>query len=69
MLSRFYRLFKPTKLTHLGRWDTITHENKKYNTDDFIEKNTYWGNHDHCGSEVCKIPIKKVLKTQLKKNN
>ena len=67
MLSRFYKFFKPTKITHLGRWDTITHEEKKYNTDGVIEKNAYWGNHDHCGSEVCKTPIKKADKSTLKK--
>jgi len=41
----------------LGRWNTInknSNDNLKLNSN--IEKNIFWANHDHCGSELCKIP-------------
>ena len=48
------------KLPNLGRWSTIKNEKiKESYVEDIIEKNTNWGNHDHCGSEVCKTPIVK----------
>ena len=53
------RLFnKPQYITELGRWNT----NK---TSLSVVKNIDFANHDHCGGELCKIPVKK----RRKKNN
>ena len=47
------------KTTPLGRWDTISEENKdNEEVKNAIEKNIYWANHDHCGGEICKTPNK-----------
>jgi len=47
------------KTTPLGRWDTISNENKdNEEIRNAIEKNIYWANHDHCGGEICKTPNK-----------
>jgi hypothetical protein len=48
-----------SKSTPLGRWDTITNEQKdQVELNNTIEKNIYWANHDHCGGEICKTPQK-----------
>ena len=57
------------KATPLGRWDTISNENKdNEEIRNAIEKNIYWANHDHCGGEICKTPNKedKVEKDRVK---
>tara|TARA_B100001057_G_scaffold461020_1_gene512633 strand:- start:149 stop:358 length:210 start_codon:yes stop_codon:yes gene_type:complete len=47
------RLFtKQQYITELGRWNT----NKNSL---FVVKNIDFANHDHCGGELCKIPVKK----------
>ena len=59
MLSRILANFtRSNTITHLGRWNTIIKETDKdiYHINKAIEKNAYWGNHDHCGSELCKTP-------------
>jgi|TARA_B110000444_G_C18530828_1_gene451097 hypothetical protein len=57
MKSVFSKFFKRSSAQqHLGRWNTIVNEKETRNVNNVIEKNIYWGNHDHCGSEVCKTP-------------
>jgi hypothetical protein len=60
MLARLFKGFKRgTTTLPLGRWNTIVRE--KECSSDFvsnaIERNAFWGNHDHCGSEICKTPV------------
>jgi len=51
------------KATPLGRWDTISNENKdNEEVKNTIEKNIHWANHDHCGGEICKTPNKECGK-------
>lgn len=59
MFSRIIRHFtKKSSTGHLGRWNTIVKETEnEIHVKNTIEKNAYWGNHDHCGSEICKTPI------------
>jgi len=57
------------KTTPLGRWDTISNENKdNEEIRNAIEKNIYWTNHDHCGGEICRTPNKenKIEKDRVK---
>lgn len=60
MFSRIFTRFKaaPRNLP-LGRWNTIMDEkkNKKEIISKAIDRNAHWGNHDHCGSELCKTPV------------
>lgn len=68
MLSLLLRKWAyQSKSLALGRWNTIyegrTHEINLVNK--AIEKNVYWANHDHCGGEICRTP----LKTKNKNNN
>ena len=57
MKSVFSKFFKRSSAQqHLGIWNTIVNEKETRNVNNVIEKNIYWGNHDHCGSEVCKTP-------------
>ena len=60
MFSRLFKGFKRSTTTlPLGRWNTIVRE-KEVSSDfvsNAIERNAFWGNHDHCGSEICKTPI------------
>ena len=67
MLARVSGVFKKTNRNMqlpLGRWGTIKNESDNdKNIQERIEKNATSGNHDHCGSELCKTP------TESKKNN
>jgi len=56
MFSRFFKgLTRKSTTLPLGRWNTIIRE--KESSSDFvsnaIERNAYWGNHDHCGRKMC----------------
>lgn len=54
------RYFRPKKLQlKLGRWSTINIENNNSKKDiqKQIETNVNWANHDHCGSELCKLQV------------
>tara|TARA_B100000242_G_C42894330_1_gene414821 strand:- start:48 stop:251 length:204 start_codon:yes stop_codon:yes gene_type:complete len=43
----------------LGRWGTIKSDKViEKKVEEIIEKNATSGNHDHCGSEICKTPYK-----------
>ena len=62
MLSRFNISFRKTNRSlqlPLGRWGTIkTDEKSEKKVQERIDKNATSGNHDHCGSEICKTPTK-----------
>ena len=79
MLKKIFNKVKSTKFhlmpvqssMLLGRWSTITKDDKKKkdNTPN-IMFNVDAGNHDHCGSELCvKTPIKNIQKTPEKNKN
>ena len=71
MLSRFFKgLTRKSTTLPLGRWNTITRENESsYEfVSNAIERNAYWGNHDHCGSEICKTPAPISKQEQKKKD-
>ena len=59
MLIRILKSFTRKNTTApLGRWNTIVKESdSEANVKNAIERNAFWGNHDHCGSEICKTPI------------
>jgi len=59
MLIRILKSFtRKTTSAPLGRWNTIVKESEsEIHVKNAIERNSYWGNHDHCGSELCKTPI------------
>ena len=59
MLIRLFKSFtRKTTSAPLGRWNTIVKESEpEINVKNAIERNAFWGNHDHCGSELCKTPI------------
>ena len=60
MLIRLFKSFtrKTTSVAPLGRWNTIVKESdSEDHIKNAIERNAFWGNHDHCGSEICKTPI------------
>ena len=59
MLIRLFKSFtKKTTSAPLGRWNTIVKESEpEIHVKNAIERNAFWGNHDHCGSEICKTPI------------
>tara|TARA_B100001057_G_scaffold459345_1_gene509410 strand:+ start:326 stop:577 length:252 start_codon:yes stop_codon:yes gene_type:complete len=72
MLSRLNTVFKKSSRNlqlPLGRWGTIkTDEKNEKKVQERIEKNAISGNHDHCGSEICKTPTKNDdYKDELKK--
>ena len=72
MLARFNIVFKKSNRNlqlPLGRWGTIKTDNINDNkVEEIIEKNATSGNHDHCGSEICKTPTKDdSYKNELKK--
>ena len=60
MLTRLNSVFRKTNRNlqlPLGRWGTIKSDKVTEKTvEETIEKNVISGNHDHCGSEICKIP-------------
>ena len=59
IFTRFFRSKTDVSSLPLGRWNTITipeKANSEILVRNAIEKNAYWGNHDHCGSEICKTP-------------
>jgi hypothetical protein len=59
MLIRLIKSFtRKTTTAPLGRWNTIVKEEEPdIHVKNAIERNAFWGNHDHCGSEICKTPI------------
>ena len=59
MFIRLFRsLTKKSTTAPLGRWNTIVKEKEpEIHVKNAIERNAYWGNHDHCGSEICKTPL------------
>ena len=59
MLIRLFKSFtRKTTTAPLGRWNTIVKESEsEIHVKNAIERNAFWGNHDHCGSELCKTPI------------
>jgi hypothetical protein len=59
LFTRFFRSKTDISSLPLGRWNTISipeEANREILVRNAIEKNAYWGNHDHCGSEICKTP-------------
>ena len=63
-ISKIFNLQSKKRMMVLGRWATIRDDKISSNIDNNIEKNIYWGNHDHCGSELCKTPIKIDIKNK-----
>lgn len=61
MLIRLIKSFtRKTTTAPLGRWNTIVKEEEPdIHVKNAIERNAFWGNHDHCGSELCQTPIPK----------
>ena len=60
LVTRLFRTKRDSPSLPLGRWNTISipeEENRDILVKNAIEKNAYWGNHDHCGSEICKTPV------------
>lgn len=56
---------RTTPIKHLGRWNTVQKP-------EYINLNTDWANHDHCGGEVCQLPenkTKETKKTNTEKTN
>lgn len=52
------RYLRPKQMQlKLGRWSAINIENKncKKDIEKQIETNVNWANHDHCGSELCRL--------------
>ena len=62
MFARLNSVFKKTNRNlqlPLGRWGTIKSDKvTEKKVEGIIEKNATSGNHDHCGSEICKTPTK-----------
>ena len=63
-ISKIFNLQSKKRMMVLGRLGTIRNEKVSSNIDNNIEKNIYWGNHDNCGSELCKTPIKIDIKNE-----
>ena len=60
LVTSLFRTKRDSPSLPLGRWNTISiheEENRDILVKNAIEKNAYWGNHDHCGSEICKTPV------------
>lgn len=54
---------RTTPIKHLGRWNTVQKP-------EYINLNTDWANHDHCGGEVCQLPENKTNQNnETKKTN
>ena len=48
-------------IPNLGRWSAIINENvNEKDIRNIIDKNANWGNHVHCGSEICKTHTKEI---------
>ncbi len=54
-------LKRTTPIKHLGRWNTVQKP-------EYINLNTDWANHDHCGGEVCQLPENKTNENKETKN-
>ena len=52
---------RTTPIKHLGRWNTVQKP-------EYINLNTDWANHDHCGGEVCQLPENKTNENKETKN-
>ena len=68
ILESKFRFVKPK----LGRWNTIVSLDNKKNIYKNMLKNCDMANHDHCGGQLCSLPIltdnsKKLCRSKFKK--